>query len=146
MLLEDAGALVGLSFALAGVALAEVTGDPRFDALGSIAIGALLAVIAVVLMIEMKGLLIGEAANPDEEEAIRAAIESGGRVKRLIHMRTQHLAPDELLVGAKIEFDEQLRFEDLAEAINDVEQRIRDVVPAANPIYVEPDITRPTSA
>ena len=143
VLLEDAGALVGLTFALAGVALAQVTDNPRFDALGSMAIGLLLAAIAVILVIEMKSLLIGEAATDEEEAAIRDAIEGAGKVTRLIHMRTQHLAPDELLVGAKVEFDRQLRFEDLAEAINGVEERIREVAPHASMIYVEPDVTRP---
>ena len=143
VLLEDAGALIGLTFALTGVVLTQVTDNPRFDALGSMGIGVLLGVIAVVLVIEMKSLLIGEAATPSEVEAIRGAIEGEGTVNRLIHMRTQHLGPDQLLVAAKVEFDRQLGFEDLTDAINAVEARIRDVVPAARMIYVEPDITRP---
>ena len=143
VLLEDSGALIGLTLALAGVGLAEATGNPRFDALGSVGIGVLLGAIAVVLVIEMKSLLIGEAATTEQVEAIRSAIEGDGKVNRLIHMRTQHLGPDELLVGVKIEFDRRLGFEDLADAINDVEKRIRDVVPSARMIYVEPDVARP---
>jgi cation diffusion facilitator family transporter len=143
VLLEDMGAMVGLTFALLGVVLAQVTDNSRFDALGSMAIGLLLGVIAVILVIEMKSLLIGEAATPEEVAAIRSAIEADGTVSRLIHMRTEHLSPDELLVGAKVEFDRDLRFEELAEAINSVERRIRDAVPTARLIYVEPDITRP---
>ena len=143
VLLEDAGALVGLALALLGLALAEVTDNARFDALGSVGVGVLLGVIAVILVIEMKSLLIGEAATKAEVEAIRRAIVGDGSVGRLIHMRTQYLGPDELLVAAKIEFDRGLGFEDLAEAINAVEARIKEAVPAAQMIYVEPDIVRP---
>jgi cation diffusion facilitator family transporter len=146
VLLEDIGAMVGLFFALIGVGLAQVTGNPRWDAVGSIAIGLLLGVIAVILVIEMKSLLIGEAASPAEETAIRAVIESDGQVRRLIHMRTQHLGPDELLVGAKVEFDRQLEFSDVAEAIDEVEARIRAAVPHARVIYLEPDVSRPAPA
>ncbi len=102
----------------------------------------LLGAIAVILVIEMKSLLIGEAASPTQIDAIRKAIESDGQVRRLIHMRTEHLGPDDLLVGAKIEFDQQLRFPDVAAAIDSVEQRIRDAVPEARVIYVEPDVAR----
>jgi cation diffusion facilitator family transporter len=143
VLLEDSGALVGLTFALVGVLLAEATGNPRFDALGSFAIGLLLGAIAVILMIEMKGLLIGEAATAAELDAIRNAVESNGKVQRLIHLRTQHLGPEQLLVGVKIDFDHELGFEDLAAAIDEIEARIREVVPVARIIYVEPDVTRP---
>ncbi|MDQ3978629.1 MAG: cation diffusion facilitator family transporter [Actinomycetota bacterium] len=141
ILLEDLGALIGLSFALVGVVLADVTGNARFDAMGSLAIGVLLGTIAVVLMIEMKGLLIGEAASAAELDAIEQAINADGHVKRLIHIRTQHLAPDQLLVGCKVELDRHLDFQGVVDAINDVEQRIQDAVPHANLIYVEPDIT-----
>jgi cation diffusion facilitator family transporter len=143
VLLEDTGALIGLTFALAGVLLARVTGNPRFDAVGSVAIGVLLGVIAVILVIEMKSLLIGEAASPAQVEAIRSAIESDDQVRRLIHMRTEHLGPDELLVGAKIELDGHLHFPDVAKAIDAVEVRIRDAVPQARVIYLEPDVARP---
>ena len=143
VLLEDAGALVGLVLALVGVVLAHVTDNPRFDALGSMGIGVLLGVIAVILVIEMKSLLIGEGATAAQEAAIRDAIVSGDKVSRLIHVRTQYLGPNELLVGAKVEFDRQLGFEELADAINGVEARIREAVPAVGLIYVEPDIHRP---
>ena len=104
MLLEDSGALVGLMFALVGISLAEITGNPRWDALGSIGIGLLLGVIAVVLAIEMKSLLIGEAVAPQVDEEIRAAILDGPEVSRIIHLRTQHLGPDDVLLAAKLEF------------------------------------------
>jgi cation diffusion facilitator family transporter len=142
VLLEDIGAEIGLFLALGGVLTAEWTGDPRWDAVGSISIGVLLVVIAIVLAIETKGLLIGEAAGTVEREAIVKAIESADDVKRLIHVRTQHLGPDEILVAAKIEFDADLTFADLATAINSTEARIRDAVPMARLIYLEPDVHR----
>ena len=104
LLLEDLGALVGLVFALTGIATAEITGNARFDAVGSIAIGVLLALIVCTLVVEMKSLLIGESATPAQRDAIAKAITSHKQTSRLIHMRTEHLGPEELLVGAKIEF------------------------------------------
>ena len=142
VLLEDTGALLGLAFALLGVGLAVWTGDARFDALGSVAIGLLLGAIAVVLAIEMKSLLIGEAAAPEVQQRIRAAIESSDVVARLIHLRTLHLGPDELLVGAKIEFAKGLDLPGLARAIDAVEARVRAESADARVIYIEPDIHR----
>jgi cation diffusion facilitator family transporter len=143
VLLEDIGALLGLGFALAGVSLAVATGEARFDAIGSIAIGLLLGAIAIVLASEMKSLLIGEAASPAVEARIRAAIESTPCVRRLIHMRTLHLGPEELLLGAKLEFAGDLDVPALARSIDGVEARVRAEVPEARVIYLEPDVTRP---
>ncbi len=143
VLLEDIGAEVGLCFALAGIGLAEITGNARFDAAGTLAIGVLLGVIAVILMIEMKGLLIGESATPEMVAKIRAAIEGDPGVRRVIHMRTQHLGPDELLLAAKIELDTDLAFREVADAIDRVETSVRTSVPEARIIYLEPDVTRP---
>ena len=140
VLLEDLGALIGLLIALCGVSLAFALDDPRFDAGGSIAIGVLLGAIAVVLAIEMKSLLIGESASPRIRRQILDAIEAAPQVRRLIHLRTLHLGPDELLVGAKVELEPALDFRAVAEAIDAVEQSIRDRVPAARIIYIEPDI------
>jgi cation diffusion facilitator family transporter len=143
VLLEDFGALIGLLFALVGITLSELTGEPAFDALGSIAIGMLLGVIAAVLAVEMKSLLIGEAAAPAEEQAIVDSIEADPQVERLIHLRTQHLGPEELLVAAKVELaaDTMPR---LGAAIDDLERRIRSAVPTARVIYIEPDEYRPS--
>ncbi len=142
VLLEDTGALLGLLFALLGIGLAITTGDARFDALGSVAIGLLLAVIAIVLAIEMKSLLIGESATPEVQQRIHTAIDGTESVTRLIHLRTLHLGPDELLVGAKIEFSRSLDLPGLARAIDDVEARMRSEVAEARVIYIEPDIHR----
>jgi len=138
VLLEDVGALVGLVFALLGVAVATVTDEPAFDAMGSVAIGLLLGVIAVVLAIEMKSLLIGEAASPEELAVIRAAIETSPDVDRLIHLRTEHLGPEDLLVAAKIDLSPAADAA-AAKAIDQVEARIRERVPHARVIFIEPD-------
>ena len=143
VVLEDLGALLGLVLALTGVGLSVVTGDARFDALGSIAIGALLGVIAVVLAIEMKSLIIGESAEAVQLERIRASVDGIPDVVRIIHLRTQHLGPDHLLVGAKVEFDADLDFTTLTHRIDDVEARIRDVLPHEATIYIEPDVYEP---
>src|SRR5215210_5468860 len=142
VLLEDVGAITGLVFAVVGLGLAEITGNPRFDAVGSIAIGILLCVIAIVLVIEMKGLLIGEAASPATISSIYRAMESSDCVRKVIHLRTQHLGPDELLVAAKLSFDRTLSFPDLADAINECESRVRQAAPDARLIYIEPDMER----
>jgi cation diffusion facilitator family transporter len=142
VLLEDTGAELGLVFALFGVITAHVTGDPRWDAVGSLAIGVLLVVIAVTLVIEMKSLLIGESATRTDVRLMREAIESTPNVRKLIHMRTQHLGPDELLVGAKLEMDPTLTFSDVARTIDAAEDRLRAAVPAARVIYLEPDCAR----
>lgn len=142
VLLEDLGALVGLVLALAAVSVAHVTEEPRWDGAGTLAIGILLVVIAVILGIEMKGLLIGESASTDDQRRIAAAIEADPGVSQLIHMRTQHIGPDELLVGAKIELVSDLSVGQAAEAVNRIETRVREAVPIARVMYLEPDVFR----
>jgi len=142
VLLEDIGAEAGLFMALFGLTMAEVTGQPRWDAVGSIAIGVLLVVIAIILAIEMKGLLIGEAASDDDVEAIQSTITSTPLVNSIIHMRTMHLGPDDLLVAVKVDYDHSLDVPALAAAIDDTEARLRAAVPIADMIYIEPDIRR----
>jgi cation diffusion facilitator family transporter len=143
VLLEDLGALCGLLIALASVGLAVVTDDARFDAAGSIAIGVLLGATATVLAVEMKSLLIGEAATQFNVGELREVILARGEVQRIIHMRTLHIGPDELLVAAKLEFDSTLSFRELSHVINDIEERIRERVPIAQIIYIEPDVYGP---
>jgi cation diffusion facilitator family transporter len=141
VLLEDAGALLGLVFALFGVGLTMITGDPRWDAVGTLAIGALLAVIATILIIETKSLLIGEGANPAVLRAIVSELEQG-TVQRVIHIRTQYLGPEEMLVAAKVALTTCLSLADIAQAIDDAETRIRAKCPEARLIYLEPDLDR----
>jgi cation diffusion facilitator family transporter len=140
VLLEDFGALIGLCFAMTGVVLAAVTGHPSFDAMGSLAIGILLVVIAATLAWEMSSLLVGEAASPGDVAKIRRAVEDGPDVKRLIHMRTEHLGPDELLIAAKVEFRRGITVVELSRAIDEAEQRVRAVIDARAWIYLEPDL------
>jgi len=142
VLLEDFGALIGLILALLGVGLSVLTGNPVFDALGTIAIGVLLGVIAAILIVEMKSLLIGEGASAPVLRRIVGAIEEGGLVQRVIHIRTQYLGPEELLVAAKIALQPCTTIEDVARAIDAAEQRVRGAVPEARLIYLEPDLDR----
>jgi cation diffusion facilitator family transporter len=140
VLLEDCGAEIGMLMALCGVSLAKVTGDGRWDAVGSMLIGVLLIAIAIVLMIEMKGLLIGESASTADRIAIVEALETSPSVDALIHLRTQHIGPDEILVAAKLEYDSSLTFDQVSAAINQTEAAVRAAVPAARMIYIEPDL------
>lgn len=142
VLLEDFGALIGLILAFLGVGLSVLTGNPVFDALGTIAIGVLLGVIAVILIVEMKSLLIGEGASAPVLGKIVSQLESCEPVERVIHIRTQYLGPEELLVAAKIALVPMMRIEEVARAIDDAEQRVREAVPEARLIYLEPDLDR----
>ena len=142
VLLEDTGALIGLVLALAGVGLTVLTGNPVWDGIGTAAIGLLLGVIAVILMIEMHSLLIGEGATSVEDKAIRAALEQTEHVDRLIHIRTQYLGPEELLVAAKIALAPSTDLATVAATIDAAEAAVRAAVPAARVIYLEPDLDR----
>jgi cation diffusion facilitator family transporter len=141
VLLEDFGALIGLVFALLGVGLSVLTDNSIFDAIGTIAIGTLLGVIAIVLIVEMKSLLIGEGAAPPVLAKITDAL-AQDRVERVIHIRTQYIGPEELLVAAKIALNSGLPVEDVARAIDAAEARVREAVPVARMIYLEPDLDR----
>ncbi|MFD7296997.1 cation diffusion facilitator family transporter [Streptomyces sp. NPDC059897] len=140
VLLEDLGALIGLILALGGVGLTLATGDAVWDGIGTLCIGVLLIAIAVVLALETKSLLLGEAAGTDEVAKIEKAVVDGETVTGLIHMRTLHLGPEELLVAAKISVHHDNTAAEVARAINDAEARIRAAVPIARVIYLEPDI------
>lgn len=142
VLLEDFGAMVGLVFALVGVSLSVVLDDPVWDGYGTLAIGVLLGIIAVILVIEMKSLLIGESAHRKDLEAIAAAVEVEPDVIRLIHLRAEHIGPEELLVGMKVEFLHELSVAEVAATIDRVERNIRIGVPTARVIFIEPDVHR----
>lgn len=145
ILLEDLGALLGLIFALFGVTMAVVTGNPVWDAVGTLMIGALLAVISVILAVETKSLLLGESAAPEMEGRIRAALEASSQVDRVIHMKTLHIGPEELLVAAKIAVTRSDTAPEIAHGIDEAERRIREAVPIARVIYLEPDLDREVS-
>jgi cation diffusion facilitator family transporter len=142
VLLEDTGALIGLVFALAGVLLSWMTGNSRWDALGSLAIGVLLVLIAGLLAREMASLLIGESASPEDVGRIRDAIEASPSVRRIIHLRTVHLGPDDVLVATKVEFDPSLTVAELAARIDAVEVDVRRALPDVRLIFIEPDLYR----
>lgn len=142
IVLEDLGALVGLILALLGVTVAVITGDGVWDGVGTMAIGVLLAIIAVILAVETKSLLIGEGASPEVERQIVTALQGVPEVARVIHMRTLHLGPEEILVAAKIAVDHDETAAEVARGIDEAEQRIRAAVPAARVIYLEPDLDK----
>ncbi|MEV7088276.1 cation diffusion facilitator family transporter [Streptomyces sp. NPDC093085] len=146
VLLEDFGALIGLVLALGGVGLAVATGDGIWDGIGTLCIGLLLIVIALVLAAETKSLLLGESAGAEEVRKIKAAMVDGDVVTGIIHMRTLHLGPEELLVAAKISVEHDDTATEVADAINAAESRIREAVPIARVIYLEPDIYNAAAA
>jgi cation diffusion facilitator family transporter len=146
VLLEDMAALIGLVFAFAGVALSALTGDGRWDGGGSLAIGLLLATAAAILAVEMKSLLIGEAAGAEVQRKVIAALEDGPEVERVIHMRTVHLSPDSILVAAKVAVRPADTAAQVAVGIDAAEKRVRAAVPIAETIYLEPDLYRPSLA
>ncbi|WP_433175976.1 cation diffusion facilitator family transporter [Actinoallomurus sp. CA-150999] len=142
VILEDFAALLGLVIALVCVALAVVTGNGVWDGVGSMAIGVLLAFVAIVLAVETKSMLIGEAAAADVEKQIVAELESVEEVDRVIHLRTLHVGPEELLVAAKIAVTHDDTAGEVAKAIDAAEKRVRAAVPMASHIYLEPDLDR----
>ncbi|WP_345751448.1 cation diffusion facilitator family transporter [Microbacterium rhizophilus] len=146
VLLEDLGALLGLVFALFGVGMTIITHNSFFDALGTLLIGVLLILVAIVLGVETKSLLVGEGATPADFDKIVAAIEKGPEVDKLIHIKTLYVGPEELLVAAKVGVPQDKLLADVASDINRVEKRIREAVPIARIVYLEPDVYRPADA
>ena len=146
VLLEDVAALLGLVFALFGVGLTILTGDSLWDAVGTIMIGVLLVLVAIVLGVETKSLLVGEGASIDDVRAIRKALDSHGSVTGVVHMKTLYLGPDELLVGAKVTFAAGADIERVAAIINELEVAVRGAVPAARVIYIEPGFQKVSAA
>jgi cation diffusion facilitator family transporter len=141
VLLEDVAALTGLVLALLGVGITVLSDEPVWDGIGTTAIGALLITVAVVLVIETKSLLVGESASPGDLARIESGLRGPG-VDRIIHLRTMHLGPDELLVGAKLSMPPGATLPQIAQAIDDAEARVRSAVPSARVIYLEPDLDR----
>lgn len=140
VLLEDVAALTGLVFAFVGVVLTVITGNGIFDAIGTLCIGVLLVLVAIVLGVETKSLLVGEGANAGDVALIRTAINADPQVESLIHMKTLYLGPEELLLAAKVAFPPKMTLQDVAVAIDELEARVRDAVPIARQIYIEPDV------
>jgi len=145
VLLEDVGAEIGLVFALLGLVMAHFTDNARWDAVGSVAIGVLLIIIAGILAVRMKALLIGESASKVDQEAIAEALTAGDRVQRIIHLRTLYFGPEELMVAAKLGFAANLTVAELADAVDAAEASVRARVPSVGLIYIEPDLYRDTA-
>jgi cation diffusion facilitator family transporter len=146
VMLEDIAALTGLVFAFAGVGLTVITHNSIFDAIGTLAIGGLLVLVAVILGIETSSLLIGEGATADDNALIRDALEVVVGKGGVIHMKTMYLGPDELLLGAKIAVDKTATGQDIAEIIDAAEESVRNAVPTTRVIYLEPDIKKKKAA
>ncbi len=146
VLLEEVAALLGLTFALLGVGLTIITGDSLWDAVGTILIGLLLVLVAIVLGIETKSLLVGEGASVDDVRAIRRALDDHDNVTGVVHMKTLYLGPDELLVGAKVTFEPGTDIERVAAIINELEVAVRAAVPLARVIYIEPGLAAVSAA
>lgn len=140
ILLEDLAALLGLVLAFAAIGLTALTGDPIFDAIGTVLIGVLLVAVAVILAIEMKSLLIGEGATREDHATIQRILNASPGVESLIHMKTLYLGPDELMIAAKVAFPPQSDIEHVAATINDLEAMLRAEVSHARVIYIEPDL------
>tara|TARA_B100001123_G_scaffold150828_3_gene174433 strand:+ start:376 stop:1287 length:912 start_codon:yes stop_codon:yes gene_type:complete len=140
VLLEDAGALFGMVIALAAISLVKITGEPLWDGIGTLSIGVLLGLIATVLAREMHSLIIGEAASDDDYEKIEKLIQNSNEIVHVVEIRTQHLGPEEILIGARVAFDESLQAKEIADAINNLEATIRNEVKTAGPIFIEPEI------
>jgi cation diffusion facilitator family transporter len=145
VLLEDLAALIGLVLALLGVGLSAGTGNPVWDGIGTLSIGVLLGAVALVLAVEMKSLLIGESAVPQQVQAISEALVDGSTVSRVIHLKTMHLGPEDVLVAAKIAIEPTLGLPEVARAIDAAEKRVRAVEPLARLVYLEPDLDRGVS-
>ena len=146
VLLEDLAALVGLVFALIGVGMTLITENGYWDVAGTAAIGLLLVTVAITLAIETKSLLLGESAGPEHRAAIEAAVAGTDGVDRIIHLRTLHVGPEEILVAGKIAVTPTDRARDVADTINVAEERIRAAVPEAVHIFLEADIYRAEAA
>ena len=145
VLLEDFAALIGLVLALMGVGMTLLTENGYWDVVGTAGIGMLLVAVAVVLAIETKSLLLGESAGSADQALIRSAIVGASdEVLDVIHLRTMHIGPEELLVACKIAVAPMDTAQDVARAINAAEARIREAVPEATYIFIEPDIRRAT--
>lgn len=152
VLLEDAGALLGLVLAFFGVGLTVLTGNSVFDGAATIAIGVLLILIAAVIGWEVKSLLVGEGASDGDVAKIEEALLASSDVDRIIHMKTLYVGPDEFMIGAKVSLAPDRTMKEVSVIVNLAERRVREAVPAARIIYIEPDVwidpnaTQPTTS
>ena len=140
VLLEDFAALLGLLFALFGVGMTLLTHNAIFDVFSTAMIGLLLVAVAVTLATETKSLLLGESASPEAIRRIETALTAADGVERVIHMKTLHLGPEEILVAAKIAVRPTSSAQEVATTIDAAEVAIRAAEPMVTDLYLEPDI------
>jgi cation diffusion facilitator family transporter len=145
-LFEDSAAMVGLVFAALGVGLRQLTGSPVWDGGASIAIGALLVVVAVKLGMDSKELLIGRAASPEMERLIREEIESRPGVDALLELQTMHMGPDSLIVAARVALDDELGADEAEDLADEVDRRLSEKLPLQPHVFIDPTQTRQTGA
>ncbi|MGO1385873.1 MAG: cation diffusion facilitator family transporter [Arachnia sp.] len=143
VLLEDVAALTGLTFALAGISLTLVTENLIFDVIGTAMIGVLLIAVAIILAIETRSMLLGEAASQQDQDSIKAALEATDGVERVIHFKTLHLGPEQIMLGAKVAVDVADSAAEVAALIDRAESAVRAAVPMVTVTFIEPDIYDP---
>jgi cation diffusion facilitator family transporter len=139
VLLEDTGAVFGLVFAFIAVGVTTITGDPRFDGIGSIAIGSLLCLIGVALARDTRSLLIGEGITVEMRERVLQLAGGAPSVLEVRQLLSLHLGPSSVLLALKVRFQPELDLKQLEQAINELENRIRAELPQMKKIFVEPD-------
>jgi len=139
---EDTGALIGIAFAFLGILLTQITGNPAYDAVASIAIGMLLATIALFLAAESRDLLIGETASPEQIEQVRGIITSEPGVDQVGELLTMQLGPDQVLLNVEIMFRRGLTVQELESTIDNLERRIRECEPSIRRIFIEAESLR----
>jgi len=139
VLLEDTGAVFGLLFAFVAVVVTTITGDARFDGIGSIAIGTLLCVIGVALARDTRSLLIGEGITDEMRERVLQVAGEAPFVLEVRQLLSLHLGPDSVLLALKVRFSPELGLRELEFAINQLEQQLRAALPQMKKIFVEPD-------
>ena len=137
VLFEDSGAVIGVVLAFAGVAMFQATGNQVYDGLASVAIGVLLAVIAVALGRDTKNLLIGESATPEERRAIEEIIESHPAVDRVLELLTMALAPERLLVAARIDLADGLSADEIERASSAIDRELRERIPMVWQVFLD---------
>jgi divalent metal cation (Fe/Co/Zn/Cd) transporter len=134
---EDSAAVLGVIVAAIAVGLHQATGDAAYDAAGSIVIGALLVVVSIALGRDMKGLLLGEAARPDEVAALRAAIERRAEVDEVLELLTMALGPQSLLVAVRLDLHPGIDSERVEEVSNEIDANLRAAVPGVTQVFLD---------
>jgi cation diffusion facilitator family transporter len=146
VLFEDTAALAGNALALAGIVLDQVTGSSVFDPGASIAIGLLLVIVAVWMGHDTAELLIGAAARPDERNALEQALEEFEEVDEVVELLTMALAPNSLLVAARIDIADGLEYSDVERLSDEIEERMREIVPDVTEVFLDATSARRGSA